>query len=126
MGVFVVALCAMPGREPTGAGQGVTVAEPTARQLDFSARVSAEEVVRGLLKDPDSARFGEEYVISAKAPLVCGWVNAKNSFGAYEGATQFIVFGAGATLRNEDNDRKFVRLWNRGCTAAAQRKAAGD
>ena len=48
--------------------------------------------VRKQLKDPDSARFGETFA-SRDAPStthVCGWVNAKNSYGGYTGEKVYI------------------------------------
>lgn len=45
------------------------------------------------LKDPESARFG---VMNAAKQLdgtitICGWVNAKNSYGGYSGEMPFIA-----------------------------------
>lgn len=51
-----------------------------------------QSLVRGSLKDPDSAKlesyfrdFGED------AGYVCGYVNAKNSYGAYTGKKPYYV-----------------------------------
>ncbi len=44
-----------------------------------------------MLKDPESAKFGE--LAAVKYPngvIVCGSVNAKNSFGGYAGASPFV------------------------------------
>lgn len=50
-----------------------------------------QEGVRESLKDPDSARFGS--MAAARLPggglFVCGFVNAKNSFGGYTGDQLF-------------------------------------
>lgn len=47
--------------------------------------------MRRSLKDPDSARFGD--VMAARAAdgttIVCGYVNARNSFGGYVGMQPF-------------------------------------
>ena len=40
------------------------------------------------LKDPDSAKFSN-LTIDKLGIALCGWVNAKNSFGGYTGATRF-------------------------------------
>lgn len=95
---------------------------PTAAEDQFSARVDAEEKVKALLKDPDSAKFGEEFVRDPKLPIVCGEVNARNSFGGYSGASEFVVFGAGALVREPgaDNDTEFVRIWNRLCADSSR------
>jgi hypothetical protein len=48
----------------------------------------AQEAVRRLLKDPDSAKF---YSVRQRegTSFVCGSVNAKNGFGAYGGPVMF-------------------------------------
>lgn len=53
------------------------------------------------LKDDQSARWGEwtyRRVNCVEGPheIVCGTVNAKNSFGAYSGAEGFVYIGTGA------------------------------
>ena len=79
----------------------------------------AERRVKGVLKDPDSAQFTDLVVIKPKSfdpkrpGVVCGNVNAKNSFGGYTGPKQFIVI-AGIPMI-EDGKNAFVRLWNREC-----------
>ncbi|MBN8649331.1 MAG: hypothetical protein J0L55_15360 [Caulobacterales bacterium] len=47
----------------------------------------AQMAVKEKLNDPESAQF-ENVVISGDA--VCGWVNSKNKFGGYVGATMFL------------------------------------
>jgi hypothetical protein len=50
-----------------------------------------QTVVARTLKDPDSAKF--DSLVPGRAPdgrvFVCGWVNAKNSFGGYVGRQPF-------------------------------------
>lgn len=55
-------------------------------------RTQIEIGVRGKLKDPESARFGEMMagVTPSGKTAVCGYVNAKNSFGGYTGEKPFI------------------------------------
>lgn len=56
----------------------------------------AKEAVGDQLKDPSSAQFKE---VRRTDGVVCGEVNAKNSFGAYEGFRRFfVVDGAEAVL----------------------------
>lgn len=56
-------------------------------ELTAQQKKEIERVVSFQLKDPDSAKFGPVRVGSvAGSPAVCGWVNAKNSFGAYAGS----------------------------------------
>jgi hypothetical protein len=67
----------------------------------FERRV--EDVVRGQLKDPDSAKFSEvEYFESRQ--IACGKVNAKNSFGGYVGAIPFAYFDGKAFSLEWGND----------------------
>src|SRR5262249_11250622 len=54
-------------------------------QLSSEAVAVMQATIRRALTDPDSAKFGElRSGRDAKGLLhVCGWVNAKNSFGGY-------------------------------------------
>ncbi|MBE5226725.1 hypothetical protein IG611_15375 [Pectobacterium sp. A535-S3-A17] len=56
------------------------------------------------LKDPDSAKFSNVYIVKGdhensdskttwQSVAICGSVNGKNSFGAYAGQTRFVVTG---------------------------------
>jgi hypothetical protein len=72
---------------------------PIADQMRVIAQVQLSPVeqaawfnsVRSTLKDPESARFGKTVAgKTAKGVMVvCGWVNAKNSFGGYTGQQPF-------------------------------------
>jgi len=59
---------------------------------------SAKAAVTGHLKDPDSARFGglirqtRPNVRGEPTDVVCGNVNARNSFGGYTGMSGFVYF----------------------------------
>lgn len=66
-----------------------------------------KKAVRETLKDPDSAKFGEKFVIENRA---CISVNAKNSYGGYTGATN-------AHLKKLSNDNWYVdTLDGKGCS----------
>jgi hypothetical protein len=62
--------------------------------------ISAQKAVRDALKDPDSARF-TDLVLYKQGEVygVCGYVNAKNSYGGYVGKKLFYVIGA--KMQNE-------------------------
>ena len=70
------------------------------------------------LKDPESAYFGRVFVLvpekfDEKADgNVCGYVNAKNSFGGYTGMKGFV--SSGNKLYIEPNE-DFYANWNRYC-----------
>jgi hypothetical protein len=74
------------------------------------AFASATAAVNAKLKDPQSARYGEMIrkvganVNGKPAEVVCGTVNAKNSFGGYGGNRPFVYFIAdGATFLVDAN-----------------------
>lgn len=50
---------------------------------------TAMALVRGVLKDPESAIFSD--LIHSWDTALCGKVNAKNSYGGYAGKQRFIV-----------------------------------
>lgn len=50
---------------------------------------TAEQSVKEKLHDPDSAIFTD--VVVTKAAFVCGRVNSKNRYGAYDGPVRFFV-----------------------------------
>lgn len=58
---------------------------------DDTMITEAQEHIKKQLKDPYSAVFENSYIGRADngAPVVCGTVNAKNSYGAYIGAKKF-------------------------------------
>lgn len=65
--------------------------ELTNEQIEF-----VEAAVAKRLKDPSSATFPEKFSAvrnnsDKDSVTVCGRVNAKNSFGAYAGATPFYI-----------------------------------
>lgn len=59
--------------------------------LDEFQLTSIHNGVRKKLKDPDSAQFGSIGFIQIGEQIysVCGWVNAKNSFGGYTGSKPY-------------------------------------
>lgn len=77
---------------------------------------SNQRLIAAKLKDPDSARFEGDYVAyKIGAPVVCGTVNAKNSFGGYAGPERYIGGGetVGVFLESEVSD--FDRLRRQVC-----------
>ena len=75
-----------PTPPPTVRGLLITL---TDEQIEY-----VQQGVRNVLKDPDSAVFGRIIAGALNAShaslVVCGWVNAKNSFGGYTGDKPFI------------------------------------
>ncbi len=64
------------------------IGPPIAEQETLFAR--AKEATLASLKDPDSAQFKDLEVSQLLPSKVCGYLNAKNSFGGYTGFHPFI------------------------------------
>lgn len=64
-----------------------------------------EDFVGQRLKDPDSAKYSNiRWHREAYFAVACGTVNAKNSFGAYEGPVDFIKYtGFGVRFAKPDD-----------------------
>lgn len=78
----------------------------------------AEKLVLAQLKDPESAKFTEERVHQSEARgiVVCGYVNAKNSFGGYIGPRAFFTTGPAEVLIEGDEGRVgFHLMFQRRC-----------
>lgn len=78
-GVALLSGCQTSG----GLGPEAHVVQLVQVTQDQAAKI--QQGVRAVLKDPESARFGPA-VVGKRADgllLVCGYVNAKNSFGGY-------------------------------------------
>ena len=79
------------------------------------ARIKAEriakETILSMLKDPDSAKFGDVFV--GRNGTMCGTVNSKNSFGGYTGAQVFTVDAEFVRI----GDNGAVATWNKNCAA---------
>jgi hypothetical protein len=58
------------------------------------AEQNAKDRIVPLLRDPESAKFGEDFIFTNEGltPLVCGEVNAKNAFGGYTGLQTFMIW----------------------------------
>lgn len=65
-----------------------------------SEKAQARVAVIAELKDPDSASFGEIYALDGSNGVrsICGYVNAKNSFGGYTGMIMFRVNSEGSVI----------------------------
>ena len=59
--------------------------------------------VKEIMKDPDSVKFKDvEYKNYNDGKIVCGQVNAKNSYGGYTGFKRFIASPIDAYVYNDD------------------------
>jgi hypothetical protein len=94
------------------------------KQADDALLYKAQAIIQQGLKDPSSAEFTDGYARIKKGQHVaCGYVNAKNSFGAMAGASQWIVVPDRgiALVRGYENNGKFVGLWNMYCSGRDDR-----
>lgn len=73
---------------------------------------AGQDAVRAKLKDPGSARFeGVFFNRGADGiPVVCGYVNSRNSFGGYSGAQRFVATDQMAVLE-EETAGDFGEVW---------------
>lgn len=72
---------------------------------------NAMNSVKLSLKDPDSAKFSSSNL--GRSGAVCGWVNAKNSFGSYSGDSRYISIGGKSII--DDGNQEFSDSWSHLC-----------
>jgi hypothetical protein len=122
--VAVAAIAALPQSPSAPASQTELKQQQEANDKHVWALANvrtAETTVVNQLKDPGSAIFTNVGVIEQKQynfnvpGVVCGYVNAKNSFGGYVGPKGFVVVYGIATAI-EDTTRGFSHLWNKQCS----------
>lgn len=68
-------------------------------------------------KDPDSAQFRDLFISGDAMPVLCGEVNAKNSYGAYVGFRRFYATGKESlnSVESAKEDYVFTRMWPSMC-----------
>lgn len=79
-----------------------------------------EQLVRGMLRDPESAKFRNLYfrmadVRGQRIPVTCGEVNAKNGFGGYGGYEQFVSAGSRQTTFLSSQSKDWPTIWRMLC-----------
>jgi hypothetical protein len=85
-----------------------------AKQIAWNER--GQDAIKAKLKDPDSAQFRNVEFHSAVAPVTCGEVNTKNSFGGYSGFERFIAGGDVITvLESEMAAGEMDKAWAQIC-----------
>ena len=89
----------------------------TFAEADFSAFVEeAKQNITAGLKDPNSVQFRKLHVAHEGAkPVLCGELNAKNSYGGYVGFRRFYAMQRLADGAIDTDDSRFVELINRKC-----------
>jgi hypothetical protein len=110
--VLAVALCS-----------GITLGAQVSRAgtAEDEALAIAHKAIVHDLKDPSSAQFRDETVRSqtltdgSTGYIICGEMNAKNSYGAYVGFVPYYVAGNSGKFRTEENGGYFDILYNALC-----------
>ena len=88
----------------------------TGKQMAW-IRIS-KDAVRAKLKDPDSADFRSvNFYAGGGTPVVCGEVNAKNSFGGFTGFEPFLAAGDQLVVLSSEMEsgKEFAKVWNKFC-----------
>lgn len=87
---------------------------PSQEQIDTKKIIDAKNAVSSRLKDPESARFSGVYVTGN---IVCGLVNARNSFGGYAGDMRFVSAGmpSSSFLESDMKKSEFKKVWVKFC-----------
>ena len=68
------------------------------------------------LKDPDSATFRNVFLSKkTDAPVVCGEVNSRNSFGGMTGFQRFISAGEIQVVEEQMANGEFGQVWSQFC-----------
>ena len=81
--------------------------------------VILENIVGSSLKDSSSAQWGPAvYMTHNGLPVLCGSVNAKNSFGGRNGMVRFISLGTPQTTWFQGQTPHFSRGWRTWCSKA--------
>lgn len=127
LGVGLLAAIVGPhaGQSAASVASDKAVADLQAREAaDDALLYKAQALIQQGLKDPSSAEFSDGFGrIKSGQHVACGYVNAKNSFGAMAGASQWLVVPDRgiALVRGYDNNGRFVGLWNKYCTGRDDR-----
>lgn len=93
-----------------------TSTSPSSAISDARYITENEARVTAKLKDPESAQFRDVYVSNSFGiPLVCGEVNAKNSFGGYTGYQRFISGGELQVIETDMAAGEMDKSWVKFC-----------
>ena len=97
-------------------GCGSENSEPSQAAKEASYINFNQERIKGKLKDPESVQFRNAFVSNAiGAPVVCGEVNAKNSFGGYMGFQRFVSGGSIQVVETDMAAGEMDKTWAQVC-----------
>ncbi|HTF44913.1 MAG TPA: hypothetical protein VK641_13475 [Terriglobales bacterium] len=86
-------------------------------------REVAMRQVRNGMKDPDSAQFRDVF---QREEFVCGYVNAKNGFGAYVGFSRFRYVSGDVLLEANTDSLWFWKEWEKYCLGTDKAKVDAE
>lgn len=96
---------------------GLAGCGPAGPPSDAQLEVAAQDLVKSVLRDPDSAQFSDLRVSRLNAdPVVCGTVNSRNGFGGMAGPERFIA-GGKVVLESQLGAGTMAALWPGICGA---------
>lgn len=88
-------------------------AQRAAAAQSYAYVMAAERAVKASLKDPESAVFSDS--VFRESGAVCGYVNARNSFGGFTGNKGYLVDTASGAILIEGSTKGFATVWNTRC-----------
>lgn len=99
---------------PVQSGPATDAANAQSQESAWIAEMQSR--VRQRMKDPDSAEFRSSRVShKSGAPVVCGEVNANNSFGGKGGYQRFVASGDIIALEEQMADGEMDKTWAAVC-----------
>jgi len=119
--IIFVAVISFAGMQ---AGKNASAVDPNnlrthKESTKFGWVYDSEIAVKSIMKDPKSAQFRDVYIsypnINPKSAFVCGEVNAKNSFGAYDGFERFVSQPSINLVMMKKSTKDFYKYWNKYC-----------
>jgi len=99
-----------------GCGDGKPDPEMEKARIEANYIDLAKDRMKGRAKDPGSVQFRNIFVSrSAGVPVVCGEVNAKNSFGGYGGYQRFFSAGEIQVVEKDMAAGEMDKSWDKFC-----------
>ena len=116
IGASVFALSQLMHFLPKAAPDPVSQAIDAADKRNVHIRLEGEAAVKAALRDPASADFSGSFGWRRKGEdVACGYVNARNGFGAMAGRAHWVVTASEVTIESPANAGHVSALWNRFC-----------